>query len=346
VGRFIDAPKALLPLWLLVAIVLAATFAGSAMADAAVSGWAGAIVAALVSWPAAMAARRELAKRGRTGFEELPSADWDYNDSPGVQAVTEIANTVVWFGGGAAAGALASAAGAGTGDGDLWGIPAWLLCGFVAAAPAMSESDARIGLWVRTRRVEDEERIEGEAGDADEPVPLADHPAPPTAADGSVVVPLKRRSALLWGIGSLAGGIACLLIALLADDVSGVERVILLVAAPGFTIAAFGWVRQVRAPYFLRVTPTGADLLGAGEVPWDAITFVSVATHSRTRWFGLSLAEPLGDQPWATARMKPLARRSDGAELEAMLRLSSWPAERVTAAARRVGDVDVEAFLA
>ena len=101
------------------------------------------------------------------------------------------------------------------------------------------------------------------------------------------------------------------------------------------------WVRHLGAPYFLRVTPSGADLLGTGEVPWDAITFVSVASHTRTRWFGLYSTSRSGTLPDEAART---AQRGD--ELEAMLRLSGWPAEQVTAAARRTGDVEVHAFLA
>lgn len=148
--RFVDAPKALLPLWLLAVIVLVATVAGAAMADAAMSGWPGAIVAVAISWPSVMLIRRELAKRGRTGFEDLPSAEWDDDAPPVARVFSEPVNTLVWFGAALAAGGLATAVGLGT-DSDLVGIPAWMACGGLAAGPVRIECDARIALWARRR---------------------------------------------------------------------------------------------------------------------------------------------------------------------------------------------------
>jgi hypothetical protein len=230
----------------------------------------------------------------------------------------------------------------GLGEGDIWDISAAFVVGFVAAAPALNESDARIGLWVRRRREREEALIEGaEHEPAPEPVPLSDE-----IAGDTVTIPIDRGTSIRWGVGCFLGAAAALLIALLAADVSVVEQVILLASAPFVAYAGYRTLLFLRRPYFLRIAPGGADLLGAGEIPWDAIASADVVSHSRARWLALSLTEPLTDQAWATDEIRKLAKRSGGEDVEALLRFCDWPAERVAVAVRRTGRVGVEAYLA
>ena len=341
---FLSAPKALLPLWLLAAIVLAGTAAGVVAGEAGANAYVAMGVAAAVSWPAAMVARRMLAARGRTGFEDLPSADFDYNDSSFVQANSRLLDSVAIFVTGTLAGLVFHLTGL---DGtSAFEIPGWVLCGWVAAGPVMWEADARYGLRVRRKRLREEALIEGRA---EEGVEEDSGPAPessPVPLTDAVVVPIHRRRVVAWGLFALAMGLGCLALGIAASDMNGFERVAVLVGGPCFVFVSTIWFRHLRRPYFLRLTSTGADLLGAGEVPWDAIESTDVSSHSLNRWFALVLEEPLGDQPWATPRMKPLAKMSKGSELTAMTRVSAWPADRLAAAVRQTGRVEVEAYLA
>jgi len=212
----------------------------------------------------------------------------------------------------------------------------------------MWEADARYGLRVYRRRLREEALIEGrpeDAGEEDSAVATLPEPAPEQIGD-AVVVPIARGKVAGLGLLTLAMGAGCLALGLLGTDDDLFGRVILLVGGPCFLYAGALWFRNLRRPYFLRLTSTGADLLGAGEVPWDAIASTDVSSHHLNRWFALVLDEPLGDQPWATDRMKPLAKTSKGAELSAMTRVAAWPADRVAGAVRQVGRVEVEAYLA
>ena len=336
--RIMDVPTALLPLWLLAAIVLAATAAASAASAASAAGLpplAAVAIAAALSWTAAVGSRIALARRGRTGFEDMPSADLDYNDSPSVQGIAQLLNTAVWIGVGASAGALVRAVGIRAAD-DVWGVfPAWFAIGVVAAAPALTEADARYGLWIRRRRLREEDEIRG-AGRS-----LAAGPA----RGPSPVVPLARGKA--WAFVAMTGLAAAGCAAgAIAGDLGPIERIALVVAAPVLVFVATEFARIARAPHFLRLTPTGADLLATGEIPWEAIDLADVSAHSSARWLTLSLAEPLADQPWVTPGIRRLAKRSKGEAVEAMLRFSARPAREIAAELDRTGRVEVEAFLA
>jgi hypothetical protein len=304
-------------------------------------------VAAAVSWPLAMTARRMLAARGRTGFDDLPSADFDYDDSALVRFNSQMLDTATVIGVGALAGWLFDLAGAG--GGTEWGLPVWLLCGWVAAAPAMWEADARYGLRIRRKRLREEALIEGRVEDRveeeDEEPGFTPDPEPVPLTD-AIVVPIARGRVAAIGALTLAAGIGCVALGLAGSDMDAFGRVAILVSGPVLLFVSTMWFRYLRRPYFLRLASTGADLLGAGEVPWEAIIAADVMSQSLNRWFSLALVDPLGDQPWATRAMKPLARMSKGEDLSAMTRLSAWPADRIAAAVRSTGRVEVHAFLA
>lgn len=335
--RVLNGPKALLPLWLLALIVLGATAVAAAAGEAGLPPLAAAAIAAVVSWGASLQSRVVLARRGRTGYEDMPSADLEYNDSPGVQGVAEMLNTFGWFGSGLAAGALVRAAGLDPG-GEIWVVPTWVFVGFVAAAPVLTETDARYGLWVRRRRLREEEAIRGSGTE--------ESPAPDTDPAAVTVIPLNR--AKIWAFVAMALALAavCGGFGVLGTDISIVERVLMLLGVPLFVGAAVVTGRLARAPHFLRLTRTGADLMGAGEIPWSAIGSADVSAHSAARWLALALKEPVGDQPWATPRLRRMTKRSGGDDAEAMLRFSARPAPEIMAAIRATGRVETEAYLA
>jgi hypothetical protein len=136
----VDAPKALLPLWLVAIIAVAATAAGTGAAELGVPALAAVAIAAVASWVPALLTRVGLARRGRAGFQDMPSADLDYNDSGSVQTAARLLNTAAWFGAGFAASALVGAAGL-SAEGDVWLFPADLVIGVVSAYPALTEAD-------------------------------------------------------------------------------------------------------------------------------------------------------------------------------------------------------------
>ena len=108
------------------------------------------------------------------------------------------------------------------------------------------------------------------------------------------MVPIHRAKTVAGGLVTIAMGAGCLAIGILDDDIDAFGRVAVLVGGPCFLYASTFWFRHLRRPYFLRLTTTGADLLGAGEVPWEAIVSTDVSAHSLNRWFALVLEEPLG----------------------------------------------------
>ena len=325
-----DAPKALLPAWLLAVIVLGATFLATASVEIGVPAPVAAAIAAAVSWGCAGVARVRLARQGRTGYTDMPSADYDYNASNGVQLVMRYLGLVSLLGPGVGAGALAYAAGLGR-TGTVWVVPPWLAIGVIAAFPVVIEADARYGLWVRRRRLREEEEIRTAS-------------SPPTAGE-PIVVPLARDLAWLWAAGFLVSAAFCAGFALVGDE-GPLARVMCLVAAPICVYLSIQWLRYTRAPHFLRAGAAGVDLLGAGEIPWSAIEMADINESQSNRWVALTLAEPVSDQAWATPAVRRFTKRSNGARVELPLRLSEWPASGVAAALRDVGHVRVEAFLA
>ena len=340
-SRFLDAPKALLPLWMVLAISTVATAAGGVVADAGAPSWAGVAVSALVCWPVAHWARLRLAARGTTGFEDLPSADLDYNDSPGLQFVAEMGLLVVLFGGGAAVGALVAAAG--LGEGLVWGVfPVWLACGVLAAWPLGTEFDSRLGLWARRRRIDEEEAILAAAGAPRGAPSASPQPARMGLGSEAVVVGVNRRTGVLWCVLFLAFGGGMLLLGLLGD-VSAIERFFLLIAAPFMLVALWRWQQLARAPWFLRLTDEGVDVLGAGPIPWSVVEAAGITRgpigHSLLIW----LSEPVEEQPWATPRLRRMSKGHGGGCVEATAKLAdAHPGELLGALRTRgVEDVDV-----
>lgn len=346
-SEILDKPKALLPLWLLAALVIGATVIAAAASELGAPPGIAAAVAAVVSWGGAWAARLSMARRGRAGFDELPSAEYD--SSLRVRAVSKTLSTAAWLTCAVVAYFVARAVGLG-GHGDLWFLPALVAVAAIAAAPAMTEADARHGLRVQRRRQAEEARIRGEAPASAEEPALAEVLEEATAADSELVVPLRRGVAWAWFAGMVAAGIGCGLLAAFASGMGLFERIVVGVGAPLFVFVGFQYVRIARAPYFLRVTATGADLMGAGEIPWDAIGAADITAYTYGRALCFVFAEDLprdGSAPaWATPEIRRLARRSKGMRVEGMLRMSAWPGERVAARLRRTGRVEVDAFLA
>lgn len=343
--RFSDEPKALLPWWLLVVVVPAGAFAGVGAHEAGAPGAVAAAVSVLVSAGSAALARRELARRGRRGFEDWPSADWEYAGDLKVGPLAELLNTAVLFGGGAAAGALVLATG--MGHEDIWLFPAWLACGVLAAWPALDEVDARHALRVRRKREEEEARIRAAAGlddrgdgrEGDGPDETRHAPA----AGGVITVPVNRAATVRWTLFLLAFAAGCGAVAVLSDDTYG--RVVCGLAVPAAAIGAWGLSTYLRAPVFLRLTPSGAEILGDGEVPWSAIVGVDLAQYAGQRWLNLLLDEPVGDAMWATSAIRRAARRSKGSAVDLPMRFCAWPAEEVLAAVRAHGVEDIEVVL-
>lgn len=285
------ARVALLPPWLLAAILVAASAAGAAVLGAGGGDIAGAVTGGIVSWGGVFGARRLLARRGHRSFEELPSADWEEDRSFVRQGWIGCLATLAWV-----AGVVVLAVGiAPLVEGGEY-------VALVVALPLWTEADARLALWARRRRRRQAEHLRAAAA--------GDRPAEAGASTVPETIPLRRWKAVLFTVLTALAAPAALGFAVFADtDVVG--RVAVGICAPILAFSSFRWAAMARAPWFLRADARGADLLGAGPVPWDEIALVEVNALYGMRWLEIALVDDAAARaaPWWNRAHRLLLQR-------------------------------------
>jgi len=314
---------ALLPLWLLAALIAAGAAAGAWVLDVSASVLAGALAAAAVAWGGAFVARRVLVRLGHRAFDGLPSAD---SEAGGRGTSAHLASMVGWVVTFAAVRAGLGATGLATGDDGVW------LAG-VASFPVWNEVDARLGVRARRRRREAARRLR-EAGEDPAAVPSGEH-----------TVALRRLRPVATTAAAVLGAAGAAAFAVLGDDVAPFVRIAFGACVPVLFLVARVWLRIATAPFFLRVDPRGADLLGAGPVPWPAIAAFEVTAAEGRRWIELVLADEEDEAraaPWFTRRHRPMLRAG---ALRAPLGAADRSAEGLIALLRSHHDAPVETSL-
>jgi hypothetical protein len=358
-GRF--GRKALVPFPLLASLLVGGGSAGWILLELSGSTVVATVAAAIVTWGAVFAARRLLAARGaRESYEELPSVDWDEHSSGWRSLGGRLLALLAFLGGfGVAAGILS---GLGVDGPQLAGLDPSEWLAFVLAAPLWLEVDARLGVRAARKRAEEEGRLRAAAGggtaaaaDGGRDTTRAQWKARARAsrldrrrmAGQTVELPAGgwRGWALALGIlvGGVAGGAGIAL-----DDGSGSwDRILGAALAVGAAVLGGLLLRTiVTAPYFLRLTPAGIDLMGAGEVPWRDVTGVEIRADSGLKILVVMLEPAVPrSEPWFTSRHRRLSRRLGEQGLSAALLFSSAPAEAVMASIRARSDLPVEVEL-
>lgn len=311
---------ALLPIWLLAGLLAAGAAVGGLVLAADGAYWVAAGAGAVVAWGGVYAARRLLARRGHRSFDELPSADWEGGWRGGNPAATVA--MLVWA---AAGGAVYWAL-------DALGLVGGEYVAFLVTFPAYWETDARMG--VRARRRRHGEATEMRAAAKRQRARAAEHDDP------GDTIGLRRGRAVLVAFSTAVAAPGMLALGMLGDDMSIFVRVIVLVCAPILAFVAFRWAAMARAPYFLRADARGADLVGSGPVPWEAIWLVEVNAIYGARWLELSLEDGARAEPWWT---RAHGRIWQGGGLRAPIGFAAAEPEVVLALiARHHDDIEID----
>lgn len=354
-GRF--ARTTLLPFPLLVAVLAGGAAIGWALLEVTGSTPVAAAVALVVTWGGVGAARRLWAARGRTeSWKELPSVDagetglgWRALGGRLVPLMAFLAAFLV-------AASVLSALGV---DGPaLAGLEPSDWFAFVLAAPVWLEVDARMGARAARKRAEEGERLLAASAPAaaggrettrDEwrSRARAARLDRRRAAGETVQLPAGSRRGWALALGILAGGVAGGGFIAIDEASSGWERVLGVGVAAGAVWLGGTLVRMLAtAPFFLRLTPAGIDLMGAGEVPWEDVSSVEIGADAGLKVLRVMLEpEVPRAEPWYTDGHRRLSRRLGDSGLSAALLFSSAPAEEVLGYIRGRSDLPVEVDL-
>ena len=354
-GRF--ARTTLLPVPLLVAVLAGGAVVGWALLEATGSTPVAVAVALVVTWSGVGAARRLWAARGRSeSWKELPSVDAEAGSSGWRSLGGRMVSLMAFLTAFLLATSVLSALGV---DGpDLAGLEPSDWFAFVLAAPVWLEVDARMGARAARKRTEEGERLLAASG----PVPAVGRETTKdewrararaarldrrSAAGETVQLPAGSWRGWALALGILAGGVAGGGFIAIDEASSGWERVLGVGLAAGAVWLGGSLVRMLATtPFFLRLTPDGIDLMGAGEVPWRDVSSVELGADAGLKVLRVILEpEVPRAEPWYTDGHRKLSRRLGDGGLSAALLFTSASAEEVLRSIRGSRDLPVEVDL-
>lgn len=331
----------LLPWPLLAGLIAAGGAAGGVTLDRSDSGPAALMAAAAVSWGGVLIAR---AVRGGRDSRELLSHTVDAGSGRRAYATRIVPLLAFVVAVGVIAGLLSAF---GIDTPKIAGLDASAALAFVLAVPVWLDVDARMSARAARKRAEEEGRLR----DAAEPgrgvarerdTTREEWKARSRAArlhareEAAETAELPAGGWRAWALTLLllGGGLAAA--SLVALGTGGLDRV--LGAAVGLFLVVLAVLllrRLVGTPYFARLTATGIDLMGAGEIPWEAIAGVDVTAEAGLKFLELRLrADVPNAEPWYTRRHAWMSRRLGDLGLSVTLLFSAKPAEVVVRAIR------------
>jgi hypothetical protein len=350
-----STPGRTLPFALLVALLVAGAVAGWAVLELSDSTPIALVAAAAVAWGGVLVARRVRAGAGRRDSDELVSDDVEVSSGLRSYVARVIPLFAFCVGFGVIAGLL-SAFGV---DGPaLAGIGPSEALAFVLAAPLWLDVDTRMSARAARKRSEEEGRLRA-AADPGRAAGAAGGRGTTRAewkarshaarlelrreADGVAEIPSGGWRPWSLALGLLAGGVASATLVPLDDGAELLEKALGLLVGIGLVVLASLLLRRlVTAPYFLRLTPTGVDPMGAGEIPWEAVSSVDVSAAAGLKFLDLLLVpEVPRAEPWFTPRHHWMSNRLGDRGLSVTLLFSAAPAEVVVRAIRARSHVPV-----
>jgi hypothetical protein len=352
------APGRTLPLPLLVAMIAAGAVAGWVALELVDSTVAAVIVAAVVSWGGVLFARRARAARGRRDSGELVSGDVEV--AAGLRSyVTRVVPLFAFLAGFGVIAGLLSALGV---EGpELAGLEPSEALAFVLAAPLWLDVDARLSARAARRRGDEASRLRAAAdpvrADAARGTTREEWKATSRAArlelreEAGQIAELPAGGWRAWSLalGLVATGLAIVVAVYLDHGLGIIGELVGLATGAGMALLGAMLVRVlVTAPYFLRLTPTGLVLMGAGEVPWEAVRSVDVVADSGLKILNVMLApEVPRAERWYTDAHARLSRRVGDDGIGATLLFCPRPPEivlrAIRARSRVLVDVDLDA---